>query len=240
MGQKRNDLTGRRFGRLVAVEYRYTNARRQPVWLFHCDCGTDKVMSASNVQWGGVKSCGCLHRERTAEINRVDLTGKRFDRLVAVRPTDRRDAAGSVVWECRCDCGNTAYYSVNALHGGHIRSCGCLYRATRRETAKNRRDLVEETCLSTLVSAKKLRRNNTSGITGVYRMPNGKYEAYISFQKKRHTLGSYATKEEAAEARKNAEKRLHDPLLKQYREKMTKKAGEAFDDYLVGRKQDLL
>lgn len=233
MGGKRTDLTGMRFGRLVAVEYKYTNDRRQPVWLFHCDCGNDKIMSASNVRWGGVRSCGCLHREHTASINRVDITGNRYDRLVAIRPTEDRDAAGSIVWEMQCDCGNKAYYSVNALNGGHIRSCGCVYRETRTEAVKMRKDMVEDTNLSALVAAKKVRKNNTSGITGVYLLPNGKYEAYINFQKKRYTLGCFATKEAAARARKEAEHRLHDPILKEYEGVLTKRTKESLHEYLT-------
>ena len=233
MGAKRTDITGQRFGRLVAVEYKYTNERRQPVWLFHCDCGNDKIMSASNVRWGGVKSCGCLHKEHTASINRTDITGKRYDRLVAVRPTEKRDAAGSVVWECKCDCGNTAYYSVNALNGGHIRSCGCVYRMTRTEAVKARKDMVEDTNLSALVAAKKIRKNNTTGITGVYLLPNGKYEAYINFQKKRYVLGCFQTKEAAAKARREAEKRLHDPILKEYQQNLTTHTKNALVEYLT-------
>jgi len=232
MARKRTDLTGMRFGRLVAVEYKYTNDKRQPVWLFRCDCGNEKIISSSNVRWGGVRSCGCLHRERTAAINRVDITGERFDRLVALRPTDQRDAAGSIVWELRCDCGNKAYYSVNALHSGHIRSCGCVYRKTRTEAVKARKDMVDDTCLSSLVAAKRVRKNSTTGVTGVSRLPSGKYEAYISFQKKRYNLGCYATIAEAAKARQMAERRLHDPFLKEHTESLTKRSRQKFSEYL--------
>lgn len=34
----------------------------------------------------------------------LNLSGQRFGRLVAIRPTEERWRT-SVVWECRCDCG---------------------------------------------------------------------------------------------------------------------------------------
>lgn len=55
---------------------------------------------------------------------RTDLTDQPFGRLVARRPTDRRDS-GSVVWHCECDCGGTAEVSARNLVSGHTTSCGC-------------------------------------------------------------------------------------------------------------------
>jgi hypothetical protein len=53
-----------------------------------------------------------------------DITGLRFGKLTALRPTDQRHHA-TVVWECRCDCGNVVFLDVNRLTMGHTRSCGC-------------------------------------------------------------------------------------------------------------------
>lgn len=38
-----------------------------------------------------------------------DLTNNKFGRLVAIRPTVKRGADGSVVWECMCECGILLY-----------------------------------------------------------------------------------------------------------------------------------
>lgn len=53
----------------------------------------------------------------------VDITGRRFERLVALslHPT-----APVRLWVCKCDCGNEAFVSYAALDKGHKRSCGCL------------------------------------------------------------------------------------------------------------------
>lgn len=54
-----------------------------------------------------------------------DITGQRFGRLIAIRPTERRQSR-CVVWECLCDCGTTCYRNVNSLHSGNEKACGCL------------------------------------------------------------------------------------------------------------------
>lgn len=60
------DITGQRFGRLVAIE-------RSPIksthikWEFKCDCGTIKSMRATHVIYGASKSCGCLNKELASE-----------------------------------------------------------------------------------------------------------------------------------------------------------------------------
>ena len=59
--------------------------------------------------------------------NFVDLTGKRFDRLVVL---ERAGVAtnGDALWLCRCDCGNTKIYRASNLKGGRNKSCGCKHR----------------------------------------------------------------------------------------------------------------
>ena len=110
------DLTGQRFGQLVVV--RQTDERRSGavVWECKCDCGNTKFVPANNLRSGNTTSCGC------AVI--LDIAGQRFGKLVAVRPTEERQQA-SIVWECKCDCGNTRFVSVNQLRSGHVKSCGC-------------------------------------------------------------------------------------------------------------------
>lgn len=56
------DLVGVRFGRLVVLE-RAANDRIYPVWVCKCDCGSVKEVRSIYLRSGGVKSCGCLHRD---------------------------------------------------------------------------------------------------------------------------------------------------------------------------------
>lgn len=61
----------------------------------------------------------------------LNLTGQRFGRLTALRPTEERHKT-SVVWECRCDCGNLCKVPSDWLRRCIKRSCGCLQDENRR------------------------------------------------------------------------------------------------------------
>lgn len=56
------DLTGQRFGRLVAIK-RATNIKKRTMWECKCDCGRTKVVDAHSLRLGHTKSCGCLGLE---------------------------------------------------------------------------------------------------------------------------------------------------------------------------------
>lgn len=62
---------------------------------------------------------------------KLDLSGKRFGRLVAVEEYGR-DNRGRVVWLCRCDCGVSGKAVVSSLLiRGNVKSCGCLQKSNR-------------------------------------------------------------------------------------------------------------
>ena len=120
------DITGQRFGKLVAV--RPTDERRNGavVWECRCDCGNVTFAVIRNLRSGSTRSCGC-------NTIAIDLTGQRFGKLTAVRPTKER-LNRQVVWECACDCGNTAFVGAGRLRSGTKKSCGCVdLRQLRKE-----------------------------------------------------------------------------------------------------------
>lgn len=58
----------------------------------------------------------------------LDLTGQRFGRLVAIRPTEKRDSQHLIIWEFQCDCGNIIERTGRQVKRGNTQSCGCLKR----------------------------------------------------------------------------------------------------------------
>lgn len=64
--------------------------------------------------------------------NKLDISGQRFGRLVAIRQSENK--GGFTQWECACDCGNRVVTYTNGLRSGHAKSCGCL----KAEKAKQR------------------------------------------------------------------------------------------------------
>lgn len=64
---KMNDLTGKRFGRLIAVSYQSKESgnRQRIFWKCQCDCGNSTNVDTSVLTRNIVKSCGCLRIEVT-------------------------------------------------------------------------------------------------------------------------------------------------------------------------------
>jgi len=62
------DITGQRFGRLVAVQK--TNLRTpggNALWICKCDCGNTKLASGTALRYGSPRSCGCGDREQNGK-----------------------------------------------------------------------------------------------------------------------------------------------------------------------------
>lgn len=220
---KGKDISGQRFGRLVAIEPLRSEKGRGVIWRCKCDCGGEIEVCASRLINGKNKSCGCLNKEIKEH---ADITGQRFGRLVAIRP-DHVDEKRRTCWLFKCDCGNITLQSVNVLNGGRVHSCGCWYRETRPDAYLNRRDLIEDTSLSALTAARTPR--SASGHVGVYQNKRtGSWYAKIQFQKRTYYLGSYQDINQAIHARKRAERELHDPIIIENWESMTPAAQRKF------------
>ena len=123
------DITGQRFGMLTAVRPTEERKHEYIVWEFRCDCGNTVFRSLGSVkpslERGYTVSCGCVG------VKERDITGQRYGMLTAVRPTEER-INKNVVWEFRCDCGNTVFRMPNSLNQslqmGCTPSCGCSIR----------------------------------------------------------------------------------------------------------------
>ena len=207
-GRRVRDLTGQRFGRLTALYRLHERRGTCYLWRCRCDCGNEIDLPVHSLTSGNTTSCGCAKRE-ALQKRALDISGKRFGRLTAIRPLPEREA-GSVVWRCRCDCGNEIDLPYNSLASGNTQSCGCI----RREHEAPPLHYVDGTCVE-MLGSRKLRRDNTSGHTGVIRTSSG-WHAQISFKKKTYHLGTYSRIEDAIKAREAAEQELHGLFLEWY------------------------
>lgn len=116
------DLTGQRFGKLIALEP--TGARRDNklVWRCQCDCGGFRETTQSNLAAGVTRSCGCAMSEAARRLK----IGARYGRWTVLA------YAGKSHWLCRCECGNEAKVLASNLRQKGSRSCGCLRDETHR------------------------------------------------------------------------------------------------------------
>lgn len=202
------DLTGQRFGRLTALERLNEKSGRSYLWRCRCDCGQELNVRASALTTGNTTSCGCA---RTDALHRraKDITGCRFGALTALHPTEERQH-NSVLWECRCDCGKTVRYTYNELRYAGITSCGCRRYPPRPLNLR----YVDGTCVE-LLEHKALRKDNSSGHTGVVKVKSG-WIARIGFKGHSYYLGLYRDYDLAVAAREQAEEQLHEAFLDWY------------------------
>jgi hypothetical protein len=64
------DITGQRFGRLVALAPTAARCGSHVVWLVRCDCGREAKVSGQKLRRGATKSSGCYRREETGRLRR--------------------------------------------------------------------------------------------------------------------------------------------------------------------------
>lgn len=119
MHHNAKDITGQIFGKLTAIRPTERRSGNSVMWECSCSCGATTYVTSGNLRSRHIKSCGCAKRK--------DLTGQRFGRLVAIKPTDEKTKAGCVIWLTKCDCGEDHYISSNRLLMG-VLSCGCLQK----------------------------------------------------------------------------------------------------------------
>lgn len=135
MAKLRIDLTDQRFGRLTVLGIGHHIARGDALWQCQCICGDTKLISGISLRHGRTLSCGCLQREKakiTASKKIIDLSGKRFGRLLVLKRSDDM-APNCPGWECRCDCGTVVRVWGQNLRGRLTASCGCLRIEKTRE-----------------------------------------------------------------------------------------------------------
>ena len=201
----RNDLAGKRFGKLIVLESTEKRKSRSIVWKCQCDCGNLCEKPAIELKAGTATSCGCSWRQPAVH------EGDKFGKLTAIRPTEKRSSR-SVVWQCQCDCGNTIEVRATMLTSGHTTSCGCLKRGIdEARDFKNVLTYVDGTCIEFARNIGKARATTSTdtGVRGVV-LKGGKYQAHIYFRKKRYYLGRYSRLEDAVKARKQTEYRIEE------------------------------
>lgn len=55
--------SGDKYNRITLIKLDHKNKNYHQYWLCECDCGVKKVVNASSVKHGSIKSCGCLNNE---------------------------------------------------------------------------------------------------------------------------------------------------------------------------------
>jgi hypothetical protein len=107
---KFQDITGKRFKKLVATQY------IRGKWKCKCDCGNIINVSAGHLNSSSVISCGCYS-------NLIDISGQLFGFLEVINFFNMYN--GNSYWNCKCICGSIIKVSKSNLKAGNVKSCGC-------------------------------------------------------------------------------------------------------------------
>lgn len=194
-----------------------------------CDCGATFIRRASSISDKTMcPECMIKAQQNPPE----DLSGQTFHNLTVLSMYGPWRGTYKTLWNVRCNlCGRE--YVLDGAHVRQTHNCSCQRdKELQRGHDALKALRVDGTLIPALVGREK-NRNNASGYTGVSRMRNGCYRAYINFRRKQYHLGVFDCVEDAAAARKEAESRVYGDFLDWYAEshpaeweKMLKAKGE--------------
>ena len=116
---KKNDLTGKEYGRLTVIKYVGKNKDNRNIWHCKCSCGNELDVLQHDLVCHRKTSCGC---ERYEELDKL-LIGSKVNKLTVLY-RNGKNKRGEVLYRCRCDCGNELDVKSYTLKNKAIKSCG--------------------------------------------------------------------------------------------------------------------
>lgn len=217
------DLTGQIFGRLTVLRRAddiIYNDIHYTAWWCKCSCGnSEEVLARSKDLKEGLKqSCGCMTKERLKKYNKYNLTGSYGIGWTNNDEEFYFDIKDFDLIKNFCWYYDNHGYLIAKSGKKHIRISRYLMGVLDEDgtqiyvdhkngdTRDNRRENLRIVTPSQNAMNSKLRSNNTSGCSGIYKYGN-KWLTMIFFNNERIFLGYYDTYEDAVKVRKEAEEK---------------------------------
>jgi hypothetical protein len=133
------NLFGERFGRLECIRPLLGEGFKRITWRCICDCGNYTNVSANSLIMGNTKSCGCYKSEKIRETHKIDIQGRVYGLLTALKPDGK--IRGCTAWLCQCECGKQKRIPIAALNCGNSKSCGSKIHSSLVTEAKKLNEL---------------------------------------------------------------------------------------------------
>lgn len=206
------DITGQRFGKLVAEYKLAPREDGKTRWLCRCDCGNTCEVASEYLRSGRQKSCGCGKRK--------DLTNQRFGSLTAIERTEqyviRGDGRKKYLWKCVCDCGEVVYRLPEKLNESQDSMCKKCQAEKAVSAMRQNAGFVGGTQIARIRNMEPTAACK-SGVRGVFfNNRSRKWRAMLRFQRKNIYLGEYTDFNAAVKARKEAEEKYFTSFLEEY------------------------
>lgn len=80
----KKDISGQRFGKLIAIEPTKQDKKRNTYWLCKCDCGNRVERKLNDLTHGYTKSCGCLRKEKPTTHGK-SAGGENYERWKSIK-----------------------------------------------------------------------------------------------------------------------------------------------------------
>lgn len=235
---KIKDITGERFGRLVAEECVGVNKSGESLWRCKCDCGNSKIVPSGSLRQAlkgkGTRSCGCWLREtgiknaKQAAIKNKQYNRYEFQNDYVIMYTKKNepfyvdkedfDKVKQICWrkdkfgyiEGKIPCSGNSSKKRVWLHR-LIMDCPEGMEVDHiggSDTLHDNRKANLRIVSHQQNCINRKLENSTSGCVGVTKHYN-KWYARIAFNNKRYYLGSFTNIEDAIAARKEAERKYY-------------------------------
>ena len=229
MGRKKIEVhPGEVYGRLTILKevepHIQPSGQKQRMVLVRCSCGSDPFeVMFSNLRNGATTSCGCIRKEKTKEIhkkyNTYDLETYEYGVGYTTKgeefyfDKDDYQKIKEYTWYLDKD-GYVIAYESNT--GKTIRfhrlvmNCpeGMYVDHIFHKVTDNRKSQLRGVTCSQNNMNRGISKNNTSSVTGVsWHKARNKWKAYITINGKTKHLGFFINKEDAIQARLEAEKK---------------------------------
>ena len=225
----KEDLTSKQFYDLTVLkqveDHVQPNGIKQAQWEVQCNCGSEPFITlGAYLRSGRIRQCvNCSRKQLSTSLkkyNEYDYSnefGIGFCHNTMAKfyfDWDDFELIKDYCW--REDIKKSGYHALVAWDSKLQRNISFLqvlglkwHDHQNHNPLDNRRNNLRKASYITNNQNHSLRKNNTSGISGVSLLPNGSWRVRISINHKETTIGCFINKEEAIKARLTAEAKYY-------------------------------
>ena len=177
------NLVGNRFGRLTVLRHIGRTPAKKQLWECLCDCGKPHRADSGSLVQGSVTSCGCYLRERITKHGGSGRPSYNSWRAMMRRCYNSRDKDYH-----RYGAREVTVFADWHSYEGFLAAMGEPAEGCTLDRIDPYGSYTPDNCrwASPTTQARNIRaRNSKSGYRGIYSLPNGRWLAAITVQRRK-------------------------------------------------------